>query len=906
MNILNKLTIHNLKLNKKRTIVTIIGIMLSVALIVAVATMFFSVRDSLIRFEVSKKGNYHYMFEDVPPSDLKLFENNRLIETLNYTLDIGYAKIDEIENEYKPYAFLMSFTDNAIDNLTINIVEGRRPKNEEEILIPEHLKTNGHVEYKVGDKITLDVGRRVRYEETEGNGKEEIELNQYNPYSDTLDETIVDTTTKTYTIVGIMKRPSSLIENYSAPGYTFINHLDKDKISGNVDIFARFTKDGLKRQYELLSTLTGVDAKYYEFMLDPTPNFNSDYEKNYSEAVAAISKGKYQVYNTNNYLIQLETNIFGNSETQALGIAAGIVCVIIIFTSVFCIKNSFDISITEKNRQYGMLSSIGATRKQIKKNVLYEAFILGIIGIPLGVILGLFASYILIIISDYLLKGVFEGMKLAYSFSWLALIFSCILGAITIYLSAWRSASHASKISPITAIRGNNDIKIKSKKIKSPKYIKRIFGIGGDISYKNIKRNKKKYRTTVLSIIICSSIFIALSYFINIAFYTVKMEYSSTDYNIKLSYDYNDTKVKDLIPEVLSNSTIKEHSIIKEFSLEVKNPSYSKEILKFYKDYTYEDVYGNTHTAEPPTSINVFAVDNATYKRYLEELNLSYEENKDKVILNNYIREWNTESKEVILPLYTYEKGDTIETSIAYLNPDTNETSYYEASFVVSKNTTERPFGIQNLYNSLAALIVNEDLFNKIYTATKEKLITFNGSENIYFDSSDPDNFASEIDTVLDKYDYNINNINERVKTMNSFYLLVAIFLYGFIIVIALIGITNIFNTITTNMELRKPEFAMLKSIGMTNKEFNHMIRLESLLYGIKSLIIGIPIGLLLSYILYKVLAQDNLSIAFEPPIKAIIITIVVVFLLLISIMKYSLIKINKQNTIETIRNENI
>lgn len=140
---------------------------------------------------------------------------------------------------------------------------------------------------------------------------------------------------------------------------------------------------------------------------------------------------------------------------------------------------------------------------------------------------------------------------------------------------------------------------------------------------------------------------------------------------------------------------------------------------------------------------------------------------------------------------------------------------------------------------------------------------------------------------------------------MNNLYTLIAIFLYGFMIVISLIGITNIFNTITTSMYLRKQEFAMLKSIGMTKKEFNKMIRLESILIGIKSLIIGIPIGLVLAYFIYWALLKSE-GVSFQVPILAIIIAIIVVYLLISILMKYSLNKINKQNTIETIRNENI
>jgi putative ABC transport system permease protein len=132
---------------------------------------------------------------------------------------------------------------------------------------------------------------------------------------------------------------------------------------------------------------------------------------------------------------------------------------------------------------------------------------------------------------------------------------------------------------------------------------------------------------------------------------------------------------------------------------------------------------------------------------------------------------------------------------------------------------------------------------------------------------------------------------------------MIGIFLYGFITVITLIGITNIFNTITTSVYLRKREFATLRSVGMTNKEFNKMIRLESFFIGAKALIFGVPLGIILCYFMNESL---DTGLAFVPPFKTILITILAVFLLIFIIMNYSLSKIKSQNTIETIRNENI
>ena len=524
MNLLNKLTIKNLKLNKKRTIVTIIGIMLSVALITAVASIYASGIKSLINYETRIEGNFHTVFYNVPINDIDKFENNRNIETLNITKGIGYAKVDS-KNEDKPYAYIKGFTKEALNKLSIRLDIGRLPENDSEIVIPTHLKTNGRLELNLNDTITLEVGKRI-----DSTG---YELVQNNPFqrsdSDGNGESLIETKTKTYKIVGIIERPATNIENYAAPGYTFVTYIDDSKISGNIDIYARFTKDGVKDCYKTIANILGVDPALFKKIYNQEKFTDEEYEE-FSEQMK-----KTYLIDVNKYLIDLETNPISSSSISSLGTVVCIVIGIIVFTSVFCIKNSFDISITEKIKQYGMLRSVGATKKQIKRNVFYEATILGLIGIPLGILLGYLASYILVIISNYYLSDMIQaGFKLEVAFSMIAVLVAIVLGIVTIYFSAFRSAKRASKVSPIDSIRNSANIKINPKKIKSPKFIKKVFGMGGEISFKNLKRNKKKYRTTVISIVVSVFVFIALSGFMGLAFQEVKNEIKVSDFNISL------------------------------------------------------------------------------------------------------------------------------------------------------------------------------------------------------------------------------------------------------------------------------------------------------------------------------------------------------------------------------------
>lgn len=869
MNLLNKITLKNLKLNKKRTIVTIIGIMLSIALICAVSSMVFSFRASLIKYEKLSGGDYHYEYQDVKEEELKIFKNNRNIESYSLTENIGYARLENSKNENKPYIYVMGFDTNALNNLGLKLIEGRLPRNDHEIVIPKHLQTNARVNYNINDTLTLKLGDRVIGEDC---------LNQSKPYQE--EETLSIKEEKEYKIVGVIERPG--IEDYSAPGYTFITYLEEQNKNQNYGVYARYTKKGLKNRNYVTASILGVDEKVYDRLANPEEEISKEeYEKLEKE----MSKASFTV-NENTWLIRYEATPFGDNTLKSLLVVAAIVIAIIIATSIFCIKNSFDISITEKTKQYGMLSSIGATKKQIKKNVFYEAFILGIIGIPLGILCGLLASFLLIKLSSLLLTTSLN-IGLIYEFSYLSILFSIVLGIITIYLSALKSARKASKISPIVAIRNSDDIKIKSKKIKAPKIIKKVFGIGGDVSYKNLKRNKKKYRTTVISIIVCVSIFIALASFMNLAFRVVRMEYQEKTYNLSLSVDYPSNKEKGFTIDHFDY--INKYATTRAANFVLLNLKYSEEYLEISPE------------SKETESINLvlYSISKDEYQRYIKKLGLNEQEAKNKAILmDTTIHYYQKENKvkKAQVKLYSYKKGDQVQGYVEGIDEQKNK----ELNLEIIKTTDLVPMGLENTIYGSGIIIVSEEFFNN---NCKEYMLA---NETTYIDSSNPDKLQDMMEKELKEYDFYINNVDLSMKQMKSFYTLVAIFLYGFITIIALIGITNIFNTITTNMELRSREFAMLKSIGMTKKEFNRMIRLESLFYGMKSLIIGIPIGLILSYLIYKGLVSGNVELAYEIPLGAILLAIIAVLLLIFCIMKYSINKINKQNTIETIRNENI
>ena len=865
MKILNHITVQNLKMNKKRTVVTIIGIALSVALICAVTTFAVSFQQAMVNREIKTSGNRYININEINRDDLKDIENNSKVEQVTYNQEIGYVQLENSENEYKPYGYIEALDEKALNNMGLRLTEGRLPENENEILIPEHLESNGHIKYNIGDKIIFTVGNRV---------SEGYKLNQSIPYYteedikfqlgnnmlteeniSSLKETFTPTESKEYTVVGIIKRPS--FEPYSAPGYTMITKLDK-----------------LEENKSLGITI-----------LLKNPSYTYDFVQ-YLEEDLQISN-----VNTNTNLLEY-LGVFGNNGTLTfvIGIIT-VVIIIILFTSAFVISNSFNISLTEKTRELGMISSIGATSKQIRKSIFFEGAILGLISIPLGIIIGVGAiGIVLSIVNNIINSGVeplIDNFNLVLVISWPAILIAIFISIIMIIISLVRPSIRAGRISPIDAIREKSDIKITNRqlkkqkkngnKIKEYKITKKLFGIEGVIARKNFNRSKKKYRTTIFSIFLSIVLFISMSSIMDSLFSVSSLRVQEMGYNLRVySGTGNKTEAEDYFAKIGKLDGIKEYAIISTAEIginqDIINPDSS-----FYSDIIY-----------------LYALNDECYNNYIKELGLQYDNIKDKAILydtrvmrvqqDNKIRRFDCN-------LLNINEGDYID----YGTLDENHNLHVDGKIQIGVRTTTLPMDSIFADNTSPVLIVsNEFIKNFDYTV-----------DTMYIDAEDPYELQNEIANIDYDNNGNIYNFEEQERANNNLSLIISIFLYGFIAVISVIGITNIFNTIATNMALRGREFAILKSIGMTDKEFKRMINYESFIYGLKALIFGLPVGVLLSYLIYNITGTVYEQ-EYHLPLRAIIISIIFVFVIIFITMQYSARKTKNQNIIETIKKENI
>lgn len=848
MSILNRLTIKNLRLNKKRTIVTIIGIILSTALMVGIGLLFSSFQDLMIRDTIGYSGKYEAKYNDVDLIKLNDIKNKNF--TYFYEKPIGFSKTQS-SNEYKPYMYITSVNREYFDEL--KLIEGDIPKNENEIVISNHVITNGGLDYKVGDIVTFTYGSR------------NIDGNITLANSELVDgEFLTNGGTHTYKIVGIVDR--SNFESYSASGYTAFT-IDVNSDNGNVNLYVMFNKNKniIKQSEELAKEL----------------NYSGDI--NYNSTLLAL-------YGESTY---------GNVMSSM----GGMMIIMLSLVSIGCIiviYNSFAISVMERKREFGLLSSIGTTKKQIKKSVFYEALVVGVIGIILGILGAYIGIGTVILIINNLISDMLE-YKLHLVTNLLFIIIPVIFMIIVIGVSVFIPSRRASKVSPIEAIRQNDDIKINKKKIRTSRLVLKLFGIEGEIALKNIKRNKKKYRVTIVSLFISIVLFISFSSYMNYTLNTASSVMGEVPYDYQISYfgDDNNKEALDKINEIVKSSDVKEYVSYSVGNLSIIGDyTYSDEYLDFYKSAYGDDGIKALNNLKYQ-SIYILVLDDNSYNKYKKLIGLD----KDSVILLNRFKGVSYgNNKRVNYDIPVINNGN-INIKICNFDDDEEnvDTTKYCNKNIDNIFVTNKSFDLIEEFSYMDdfKLIVNKKLYDSISDG---------GADFTQFNIiSDNTNNIDKLTNELDKYS-NVNyiNIKESMKQTNNLILVVKILMYGFISLVTLIGVTSVFNTISTSMALRKREFAILRSIGLTSGGFNKMLFFESLFFGMKSLIFALPVSIGVTILIHYSLS-DMMSIStIIIPWKAIIISIVSVFIIVLLTMMYSSSKIKKHNIIEQIREENI
>ena len=732
MNILNKLTNKHLIMNKKRTIVTIVGIILSTALMVGMGLLLSTFRDSMIQEIVLSSGDYNARINNVSNNNLSIINNN---SNVDYYIARDYLGYDLIPNdETKSYFKVFSVDETYMAHL--KLLEGRLPKNDKEIVIPEYLKENYPDLLKVGNTLNLSVGDRYYNNEF---------LTPRDDYTE--GEYINNPKSYTFTIVGVIER--DYYEDSEIGCFVYTTGLSSD----NMDVFI---------------TYKNVNKTY-------------DNTKNIAKSLGIVPDSQ-EYYSRIGYNSALLTLYGASSYSNLVNSMAGMLAIMLSLVSIACvivIYNSFAISVMERKKQFGLFSSIGATKNQIKRTVLYEAMIVSLIGIPLGILSAYLGIYIVVLIMNNLLKGMFSvGFHLStYP---LFIIIPIIFMIITIFISASIPAKRASKISPIEAIRLNDDIKIKGKKVKSPKFIRKLFGVEGDIAYKNMRRNKKKYRITVVSLFISIVLFISFSGYMTYFLAGASSYLAIPDVDVIIRYDkkFSDPET---IKSIKANSSIEEYveyDNIYAYTDTDMFDGYTKKYQKFLVD---NDFY-TSHDSEYIRSINFVIMSNDSYHKYLnrigkkEELPILYN-NFNSIVYSSGSR------KSYHMDKYngTLQKINILLSS----NDANNEDSSYNEKFSNSGAAYKRLFQIDNYYISndefvglgffdsdiVDVIIISEDMAREYKLITDDPNASYSYT-NILIKAP----AYKELDKMLEEYEDSgklnfiyYTNIKEDLKMENNF-----------------------------------------------------------------------------------------------------------------------------------------
>ena len=864
MNVLRKLTLRSLMLNKKRTIATIIGIILSGAMICGVSSIAASVRDALVRSAMETDGNYHASFYDVEYGDIKYIRDNAYTQQAMISRNLGYSIFEKSQIENKPYIFIKEYDAKVFENFPITLKEGRLPEKAGEMAVSEDIFEMGGQSYGIGQRITLNVGCRM-----DGG----VELGQL-PLSET--EILEPLTTKIYIITGIIEKPR--FESMDNPGFTALAYLDQDSLTQgdkvNVSILAKKPKDIYKKAPEIAQSVGAGDVSYN------------------NELLKWMGISQNQRYN--NLLIQVTL----------------ILILLIVVGSIAVIYNAFAISVSERKKQFGMLSSVGATSRQIRSMVLYEGFILGAIGIPLGILSGIGGIGVTLKIINNVMKGsiISGGLGLRLVISPAAIIATICFVALTILLSAYIPARRAGMVSPVDAIRLSTDIKAEAKKLKTSKLTRLLFGFEGELGLKNLKRNTKRYRATVFSLFISIVLFISFSSFMTYGFKSMDMYFDDVPYDmIVQKYDTSIEEQTEIFNSIIVLDGVERYAVVREIysTAEGLNPSQLGSYLQKQQiDQGYFSPDGEGRYSMPCT---IVTIGDEEFEAYAQDKGIDtsgfYDTDNFKgILINKNIIE---KGKLIEYEPMNMKRGDRLELKEFEVDKTHIPYSY---TMEIGAVTDSLPFGLSHTGLLNLVVLVSEEVFGAIRSNLHEVYKEQADRATLAIKAEDADKLEEEIRSIHGRdenrslYIHNITamlDANKRMKTIAS------IFVYGFVILIVLIGVTNIFNTISTNIALRRREFAMLKSVGLTPEGFNKIIRYESLFYGLKALLYGLPVGILISILMYNSFS-GMFGFMLVLPWKEIIYCIAGVLAIVFITMTHAGSKLKKENIIDALKEENL
>jgi len=889
MNIFSRYTLNTLKKNKTRTLVTLVGILLSVAMLTAVTSFIASLQNFLLEDTIAREGNWHGQLFGIEDTGLAELRSQNGVELVSALQELGYAMLEEYDDPSRPYLYVSGYEENFFDSMPIRLVNGQMPVNAGEVLLPTSLANRGGVFYPLGTELTLTLGER-RYEgET---------LDQNNPcifVGDRLAEQFTAWETRTFTVVGTYE--ASIYEAYRAPAYVLLTPADPEQpLRWNP--FVRM--ENPKEIYTLAENYPANGCTYH-----------SD-------------------------LLRFQGSSNENSLNNVLRNLALILMSIIMLASISLIYNAFSISVSERTRQFGLMSSIGATKRQLRRSVYFEALLLSSIGIPLGILSGLLGIGITLNFLGGTVGTLFSGqlgqeVECTLVLSWPAIGIAAAVGLITVLISAWIPAHRASRQSAVEALRQAADIRIPAHQVRTSPLVYRLFSFEGMLASKNFRRNRRRYRATVISLFLSVVLFISTSAFCAYLESSAGQILDQTSYDLSYYCDSEEEsrKIYSLLKEV---DGVQESSWQTELSVSVPmTEELQSEEYRNYKSHVEES------SATASASALLLILDEESYQRCLEQNGISapgtsadglpaalwtdylkyYNPAEEKYYtmrgLKSGIQELTTTQSITIEGYYLDRMEETPdgEAFYYYVNVGTGKEKALTAkeallytSLPLGQRIDTLPMIAESLYGGAILLIYPESALPALTEALQPQAAA---GYIMCFRAKDHQAVYDDMYRLLSLNGcstYQLYDLSESMETNRAVLFTLNVFSYGFIILISLIATANVFNTIATNIQLRRREFAMLKSVGMTRKGFRRLMNFECLLYGLKSLLYGLPVAFGLCWLIYFAILE-GISMDFFLPWNSVAVAVASVFLVIFATMLYAMGKIQKENTIDALKDEN-
>lgn len=841
MNIFHKVALQGLKRNRTRTLVTIVGVALSAALFTAVATFGTSLLQYLINGSIAKCGNWYVDFVDVDSAFVQeQGKNSDVTETAAFA-NIGYAVLDGAQSDEKPYLFLAGFDDETFDKLPITLISGRMPENGTEVIVPNHVSLKAGVTIPVGESLTLPVGSR------ELNGKT---LTQHDPYTE--GETLLSAMEKTYTVVGTYERAG--FEEHSAPGYTLITRADDGDLTGRYSLFVT------------LNSPHKIKAYINSFEDSVTYVLNEDVLRFYGES---------------------ENTLF-NAIMFTVG---GVLVAIIMIGSIFLIYNSFHISLNERTHQFGILMSVGATSRQLRNSVLFEGFCIGVLGIPIGVAMGIGGvALALPVVAQNFATIINSSVPLALSVSVPALLVAVVVSLITILISAYIPARKAAVTPVMECIRQTNEIKTEGKDVKISKFAQRIYGLEGTLALKNFRRNKRRYRSVVLSLTLSVVLFVAGTAFSSTLKGIARKLTVETDGDISF---YTQEMQQDEFWTLYDKLKLTDGIYKSTYQADLIYPGTTDMLPDEFVD-AYRQATGDNSTGKT-LELPVYAqfIEDSIYYDFIENMGLQEEDysGQDAMVLAVIV---NVSSHE------TFFTGETLEFTLHSAGGEQTKTVQTTVADNYPLDTLPSDSTPEYLFMMIAPWSMKADF----------DTLGADGKYGLTFWTKTPAQTMQQIQAEITgegiACNYTLINLSSVVEQFRSGTFVIDVFTYAFVIMITMISIANVFNTISTNIHLRRRELAMLRSVGISEHGFNRMMNFECLIYGLRTLLYGVPLAGIISWLIYKgmMLAEKLDGFSYRFPWGGMTVSILGVFCIVFITMLYATSKIKKENIIDALRDD--